>query len=380
VKKTDLATGEPAAHYYPPNAKGLAQSRAELAPTTVPPGYRLAEIVRHTQATPAVLIYRRGMSEFAVDSGPRTGDSGLAVGAAARRGISAFDRRTWPEPFGAYDEFIRIPGGALNGAPAMLYAGVGAPASLYAWTDSQEARINGNLTRSELLTVAGSLRPLRRGFHTTSQASLTATIALLLALLATALTAGAWVLARRRADLHAPPSLGVLAWPLIGLALVIVGAFMTWHALLHNGPAFRVSGWDEPLGRGVAALALTAVCTAAWWLFARPGARVWLKTLAQTLAVLSLAGAALALVYRPPEARFVVPAVGINAQSGNVADKSLLLRIVDSQFAPSATTGLYVSLLGALVLLVGVLMMRRRPALEIVNAAPGASPDRAASA
>jgi hypothetical protein len=378
VKKTDLATGEPAVHYYPPNARGLAQSRADLAPAIVPTGYRLTEIARHTQATPAVLVYRRGMSEFAVDSGPRTpGDSGSAAGAAARRGITAFDRTTWPEPFGPYDESIRIQGGALNGAPAMLSAGVGAPASLYAWTDSHEANVHGNLTRSELLTVAGSLRPLRRGFRSTSPASMTATIVLLLALLAAAVTAGAWVIARRRAEMHAAPSLGVLAWPLIGLALVIAGAFMAWHALLHNGPALHFSGWDEPLGRTVVALAIAAVCAAAWWLLARRPARVWLRTLAQALAAVSLAGAVLALVYLPPTARFVVPSMGTNAQSGNVADENLLLRIVDSQFSPSATTGLYISLLGALVLFVGVLMMRRREPANDALHSPDTRPDLA---
>ncbi len=202
----------------------------------------------------------------------------------------------------------------------------------------------------------------------------------MLALLAAVVTAGAWVLVRRRAAPPATPSLAVLAWPLIGLALVTVGAFLTWHALLHNGPAFHVSGWDEPLGRAVAALAIAAVCAAIWWLLARRPARVWLRTLAQALAAAALAGAVLALVYLPPEARFVVPSMGTNAQSGNVADESFLLRIADSQFAPSATTGLYVSILGALVLLVGVLMMSRRSAQEIANVAPVASPDRAASA
>ena len=379
VKKTDLAAGEPAVHYYPPNARGLAQSRADLAPTTVPRGYRLAEIARHTQATPAVLVYRRGMSAFAVDSGPRIpGARVLPAGSALAGGITAFDRSTWPELWG-FDEFTRIQGGALNGAPAMLYAGVGAPASLYAWTDSQEATVHGNLTRSELLTVAGSLRALRRGVPSGSSAGLLSTAALMLALLAAAVTAGAWVLARRRADPHAAPSLGVLAWPLIGIALVIAGAFMTWHALLHNGPAFHMSGWDEPLGRGVAALAIAAVCAAAWWLRAGPPARVWLKTLAQVLAAVALAGAVLALVYLPPTARFVMPVTTTNAQSGNAADESLLLRIVDSQFAPSASTGLYISLLGTLVLLVGVLMMTRRLGREIVKVAPVASPDRAAS-
>jgi hypothetical protein len=378
VKKTDLVTGESAVHYYPPTARGLALSRAELAPTIVPPGYRLTEIARHTQATPAVLVYRRGMSEFVVDSGPRNpGDAGSAGGDAAARGITAFDRSTWPEPFGPYDEFIRIQGGALNGAPAMLSAGVGAPASLYAWTDSQEASVNGDLTRSELLTVAGSLRPLRLGFHTTSRASLTATIVLLLALLAAAATAVVCFLARRRALPHAAPSPGVLAWPLIGLALVIVGAFMTWHALRHNGPAFHVSGWDEPLGRVVVALAIAAVCAAAWWLLARRPARVWLRTLAQALAALSLAGVVLALAYLPPTARFVVPSMGTNAQSGNVADESFLLRIVDSRFAPSASTGLYVSLLGALVLFVGVLMMRRREPANDALHSPDTRPDLA---
>ena len=365
VKKMELTVGSPKVRYYPATASGLAESGAELVPAAVPHGYRLFEIARHTRATPPVLVYRRGMSSFVVESGPRTpGNLGLAPGVAPSRGIAAFDRTTWPQLeqqlIYGYDEFARIHGGALSGAPAMLAAGVGAQASLYAWTDLREASVHGDLTRAELLTVAGSLRPLREGFRTTSQASLPATIVRMLALLAAAATVVAYFLARRRARPDAAPSLGVLAWPLIGLALVTVGAFMTWHALLHNGPAFHVSGWNEPLGRVVAALAIAAVCAAVWWLLARRPGRIWLKRLAQVLAAFALAGAALALVYLPPTARFLVSPTVTNAQSGNVADESLLLRIADSQFSPSASTGVYVTILGALVLLVGVLMMKAR--------------------
>jgi hypothetical protein len=35
------------------------------------------------------------------------------------------------------------------------------------------------------------------------------------------------------------------------------------------------------------------------------------------------------------------------------------MRIVSSQFSPSAATGLYISIVGALFLLVGVVMMRK---------------------
>jgi hypothetical protein len=381
VKKMELTPGAPKVHSYPATVGGLAESGAELVPAAVPRGYRLSEVARHTRATPPVLVYRRGMSAFVVESSPRTpGQVGLPAGSVPAR-IATFDRATWPGLWSdEYAEFVRIKGGALNGAPAMLYAGVGGPASLYAWTDSQEANVNGDLTRSQLLAVAGSLRPLRGGFYATSQAGLLSTAALMLALLAAVVTAVAWLAARRRAEPDAGPRLGVLAWPLIGLALVVIGAFLTWHALLHNGPAFHVSGWHEPLGRAVAALAIAAICAAAWWLLARRPARVWLRTLAQTLAAFALAGAVLALVYLPPTARFLVSPTVTNTQSGNVGDESLLLRIADSQFSPSATTGLYVALLGALVLFVGVLMMRRRSAMEIVDAAPGESPDRGASA
>ena len=364
VKKMELTSGSPQVRYYPATPRGLAESGAELVPRAVPSGYRLAEIARHTRATPPVLVYRRGMSSFVMESGPRTpGNLGLPAGSAPKGGIATFDRATWPQLWGyEYGESTRIRGGALNGALAMLSTGVGAPASLFAWTDSREANVRGDLTRSELLAVAGSLRALRGGIPSSSRAGLLSTAALLLALLASVVTAVAWLAARRQEDPDAAPRLGVLAWPLIGLALVIAGAFMTWHALLHNGPAFHMNGWDEPLGRAVAALAIAAVAAAVWWLLARGSARVWLRTLAQALSAAALAGAVLALVYLPPTARFLVSPTVTNAQSGDVADESLLLRIVDSQFSPSATTGLYVAILGALVLLVGVLMMRRHDA------------------
>jgi hypothetical protein len=53
-----------------------------------------------------------------------------------------------------------------------------------------------------------------------------------------------------------------------------------------------------------------------------------------------------------------------------------LTRIVSSRYSPSATVGLYVSIVGALLLFVGVLLLRRRATAVIapgVNAEPALS-------
>ena len=75
---------------------------------------------------------------------------------------------------------------------------------------------------------------------------------------------------------------------------------------------------------------------------------------------------ALALVYLPLVARFTVQPPG---GTGDVTRESWLLRIVSSQYSPSATIGLYLSITGALMLLVGVVMLRRNSMPEPVAGA-----------
>jgi hypothetical protein len=359
VDVLDMTAGSPAVHVFSPAELGRVASAAELVPETVPLGYRLAEVARRGDNRQSVLlVYRRGMNEFVVWSGSRIPNYNSSYsGVSHPPGIAAFDRETWPDvsSFGG-NEFVRINGGVLNGAPAVVFAGLGGRALLDAWTDTGEANISGDLSRAEILAIAGSLRPLKGGGWGRTTAGLASLLGVVVALVAAAVTLAAWLVTRRRRELAERPQPGILAWPLIGLALVIAGAGLSWHALLHNGTGYASRGWNEPLGRWVIVLAVMAVITCAWRQLApRWRGLVRSKFVAVLLATATLAGAALALVYLPLEARFTV--WSLNADSPTI--ESWLIRIFSSKFSPSATTGLYVSILGALFLLVGVVMLRR---------------------
>jgi hypothetical protein len=373
VDVLDMAAGSPAVHVYAPAELASVASGSELVPEATPAGFRMTEIARFGDDRGSVLlVYRRGMNEFVIGSGPRVPNTVVSdSGGSPAPGIAAFDRETWP--WGASSEFIRIHGGALNGAPSTIFAGVGGPAELAAWTDTGEATVAGDLSRAEILAIAGSLRPLKGGGWGKTTAGLVSTLGVIVALVAAGATLLAWLVARRRRRSIERPQLSVLAWPLVGLALVIAGAGLNWHALLHNGTGYASRGWNEPLGRWVIALAVLAVITCAW----RQLVTTWRgpvgpKLLAVLLAMATLAGAAFALVYLPLEARFTVS----NLNGDSVTSESWLMRIFSSQFSPSATTGLYISILGALFLLVGVVMLRR-PEQTVVDDAtvpvPGVS-------
>jgi hypothetical protein len=357
VKVEDLAKGSPTFHWFSPTALARVTAGSQVVPTTTPSGYRLAAITRYGDDRQApLLIYRRGMNEFVVWSGARQATLDESGSGSPTYGpITAFDRATWPDQSGA-NEFVRIRGGVFGGAPAAVSVQVGVPASLSIWTDTRTASIAGDLSRAELLAVAGSLRRLRGGSWGGSLGGLAALLAIVTAFIAAVVTTAAWLVVARRGDHAERPRLGVLFWPLVGAVLVIAGAGLSWHALLHNGTGFALRGWDEPLGRWVIALAVIAVCCTAWrQLTRRWRGPIGLKPLAIALATAALAGAVFALVYLPLEARFIVS----TTDGASATDESWLPRIVSSHFSPSATTGLYISILGALFLLVGVVMMRR---------------------
>jgi hypothetical protein len=370
VQILDATQGSPVRHFFSPAELGSVASTAELVPEAMPPGYRLAEVTRLGNDRQSVLlIYRRGMNEFVVWSGSRVPNYNSSYsGVSHPPGIAAFDRETWPDvsSFGG-NEFVRINSGALDGAPAAIFAGVGGPAQLEAWTDTREASIGGNLSRAELLSIAESLRPLKGGGWGRTSANLISLLGVIVVLVAAAVTLTAWFATQRRRDAAGRPQPGVLVWPLVGLALVIAGAGLNWHALLHNGTGYASHGWNEPLGRWVIVLAVMAVVCAAWrQLVTRWRGPVGPKFVAVLLATATLAGAAFALVYLPLEARFTVS----NVNGNSVTSESWLMRIFSSQFSPSATTGLYVSILGALFLLVGVVMLRKPEQTAVDAAAP----------
>ena len=363
VVTTDLTQGSGAVKYSPPTRVAGIAPPATLVPSRVPAGYKLSLVERLVYGGYpwAVLTYRRGMSAFLLSSGPRTDASGFHQTSR----IAAFDRQTWP-PLGGYSyagvgTIGSVGGGAFDGAPVTTSSSaVGYPTEMQAWTGTKEADARGDLTRAEILAVAGSLEPLDQSAWHRSAPGIPALIAVIVAAVAAAVTAIAWVRARRRSEPSARPRLSALTWPLIGLALAAAGTCFEWHALLHNGPAWGIPGWDEPLGRWVIAAALVAVVFAAWRQLARGrGEPAGLKFLSILFAAAALAAACLALVYLPLVARFTVAP---SDSSADLTSESWLMRIVSSQFSPSATVGLYVSLAGALMLLVGVVMLRRRPA------------------
>jgi hypothetical protein len=316
----------------------------------VPAGYRLAEMTRQggDQRDPLLLVYRRGISEFVVGSGfSDSGEVYSESGPSPASGLTAFDRDTWPQVMG--NDFARIHGGALDGAPAAFFFG------LYSWTGSRQVAIGGDLTRAELLMVAGSLRPLKSGVWNRPAVDIASLIAVLVALVAVGVTLMAWFWVRHRREWADGPRLWTLRWPLVGLALVIIGAGLDWHGLLHNATGYGVRGWNEPLGRWVVALAVITVVGAAWrQLVTKWRGPIGPKLLAAILAVATLAGSVFALVYLPLEARFTLHNWG-----DSELDPHWLSRIFNSQASPSPTIGLYISIVGALVLLVGVIRMKR---------------------
>jgi len=355
--------------------RSVAQA-SQLVPARVPPGFELRLVRRYAQKSggPAFLslVYRRGMSTLVTWSGPRQGNAISDDGGAFRTdGIAAFDRATWPALGGFLadvDSIGTVTGGALSGAPAATLVAIGAPAQLQAWTARDEAGVGGDVTRAELLGVAGSLEPSRPGAWHQPMTGFFSWIAVVAAAVAAAATAWAWVRRRRDAAPSTRPSLSILTWPLAGLAVMVAGACFEWHALLHNGPAWGMRGWDEPLGRWVMAAALTAVVCAAWVQLADAARRRQAaKTGALFLSAAALAGAVLALVYLPAVARFTV----YPGDGSDPGGEAWLTRIVSSRYSPSATVGLYVSVVGALLLFVGALLLRRRAVAETAPAAGG---------
>ena len=387
VVTTDLAA-DVHEEWLSPSELSAAMPASQFVPSWVPPGFELSLIRRATSRSDPpglLLVYRRGMNQLTSWSGPRQGNGASGDNGAATSGrIAAFDRATWP-PLGGYlaeiDTIETVSGGALGGAPAATMVGIGAPAELQAWTTQDEAVVGGDLSRAELLSVAGSLEPSRPAAWHQPTAGLFSWIAVVVAAVAAAATAWAWVRARRAAVSPVRPSLSLLTWPLAGLVVTAAGACFQWHALLHNGPAWGMRGWAEPLGRWVIAAALAAVVCAAWVQLgagARRGRAA--RTGALVLSAAALAGAVFALVYLPAVARFVV----YPGDGSNPGDEAWLTRIVSSRYSPSATVGLYVSIAGALLLFVGVLLLRRRAADEPVAGAraepapPGAVTGRVA--
>jgi hypothetical protein len=382
VEKLDLADGTGSDEWFPPERLASLAPVSYLTPTRMPPGFTLAQVRRIRAAgvpTSILLVYRRGLSTLVSWSGRRmAGYSVSDSGVTQPDHIPVFDRTVWP-PLGGYligaQVIDTLSGGALAGAPAALASGIGWTTQLEAWTSRDQVDLGGDATRAELLAAADSLQPLRAGAWHRPLSGVLSLVALIAAAAFVLATVWAWV--PRAAGPAGRPSLSVLLWPLAGLVIVIVGACLEWHSL-HTSPEWGMSGWSEPLGRWVVAAALAGVACAAWTQLVRgPRRRRTARTGALFLSAAALAGSLLALVYLPVVARFTVDP----GNGAEVTSESWLLRIAASRFSPSASVGLYVSIVGALLLFVGVVLLRRRAVTgEALEAPQPGAPDVAGPA
>jgi hypothetical protein len=132
-----------------------------LVPQATPAGYRfdtaaVAQLSRAASAAVAnppsrkvfSLSYRRGFEQLVVTTRLRRSGSGR-----------------WHDPLGVQGvplraERMTLHGGALNGASAQVVVDPRAVPHLWALTDKLVVTVSGDLSRDELLDVAGSLRPV----------------------------------------------------------------------------------------------------------------------------------------------------------------------------------------------------------------------------
>ena len=361
VKTLDLVEDATEDRWLPAAALSQVALPSQLVPSWVPEGFALSEIHAyraHPAATSVGLIYRRGLGTLYSWSGRRYAEVTVSEEGELSRPqtIPVFDRGAWPL-LGGYlakvSTIDRVQGGAFDGAPAALTVRIGEPARLEAWTSRDQTHLAGDTTASEILAVAGSLEPLDPGAWQRPLSGLAGLIALAVAAAAAAVAAVMWARARRASAQAARPQLALLTWPLAGLAAVAAGACLDWHAL-RNGLDFGVRGVGEPLGLWVVSAALAAAtCAALVQLASGPRRRRLAKATALLLSAAAFAGAAFAFVYLPSVARFVTG----TWDGTDPTVEGWLLRITASSVSPSAAVGLYVSLAGALLLFVGVLLV-----------------------
>jgi hypothetical protein len=137
---------------------GAAVGYAPLVPAWVPDGYRLAEVAVARDAAPTgkeggnppsrmvvSLLYRRGLDRVLVTTRLR-GDGAWS------------DPLAGGEGFVDHPERVALGDGALAGADAQLLLAPRAIPHVWALTDRLVVTIGGDLSRGELLRVAGSLR------------------------------------------------------------------------------------------------------------------------------------------------------------------------------------------------------------------------------
>jgi hypothetical protein len=136
---------------------------APLVPDWVPPGFVLSEVAVARRAQPTGRGERRNPpSKGVVSLSYRRGFDQLLVTTRLARPSGA--DAAWKDPLATGEGFVDEPesvtvdGGALAGAEAELLIVPRATPHLWALTDRLVVTVSGDLDRSELLGVAGSLR------------------------------------------------------------------------------------------------------------------------------------------------------------------------------------------------------------------------------
>ena len=325
---------------YPADALGRLASSATLVPSWIPAGYRLAAVFG-APGQELALQYRQGLLQLSV------GSFGLDY---LNHHPAALARGDWPAL--PSDQVVELKHGSLAGWPAAVSFGsaLGA-AALSGATFS----VRGDLTPHELLRVAESLRPATGTYPAAAEHSALAAAVLAAGIAIAGGVVALWLLRLRRKGREGPAIRGVGWLSPIGAAVVVLGASLDWHATLgygHNG-AFAMTGWQEPLALVTVGLALAAAAVAACLPLAGRRLPLGPRLVAVALACLAIAAAIVGVFYLPVQARFVIQGA---PQLGDVWDKYFV-----SPASPSAGAGLYVSILGCLVVLIGVLAIKRHP-------------------
>ncbi len=331
-----------------------------LLPTWLPAGYHLAQAVRYLGAGNLRLIYRCGLLELQVATGGR--DGALATEGDTRRGwifeaaASDYERGWYGWATIGQSGIGPLRSGAMAGWPAGT-----------AWTIEPGRNalgtvafgVSGTAPTATLRRIAESLRPAKPGQHLPSSGPtwlVWAALAAAAALLVTVALRG-----RRRAAARAS-WLGRARLPLVGVAVVVLGASLSWHRLYGGGNHFAVRGWQEPLAVATVAVALLAGAAALWSPDARPLVRP--QFLAILLGLATLAGTLVALVYLPLKARFMIDSF---AELKWTSLRSVLAYLRGA-VCPAPGPGLYLSIAGALIIVIGAWRLR---SVEHAETQPG---------
>jgi len=338
-----------------------------LLPTWIPAGYRLEQATTYPGDIRIWLTYRRGLNELEVgtwggDAGPALERSLPAFVFQAAGGATFLDDREWPD---VGSPVRPLQHGALAGWPAGTHLVLfGDRGRNDVWA-SLGSGVSGTLPMADLRKMVDSLHPVKPGPHVPEDDyEWQAWIALGAAVAVAPGVALLWW-GRRGGGAPPPaplPSLRVVRRPLVGVLLVVVGATFSWHRLYGEGNDFGVRGWHEPLGVAVVALALLAGAAAAWAPLAPPRPPIGPRFLTTLLGLFTLAGALTAIVYLPVKARFTVDAAAQYEEWGRLGQFADFLR---SAYCPAPGPGLYLSIVGAALIVVGGLRMRvahREPA------------------